>query len=57
MVGKDGKTTLTATLLYSQEICNAVIRSEMEHGAAKSYDRLAELLVSTAIQQDSPGEA
>lgn len=40
-----GKTTLTATVLYpSQEVRDAVIQSGMEHGAAESYDRLAELL-------------
>jgi uncharacterized protein YndB with AHSA1/START domain len=43
----DGKTTLTATVLYeSQEIRDAVVKSGMEHGAAESYDRLAELLPS-----------
>jgi uncharacterized protein YndB with AHSA1/START domain len=42
-----GKTTLTATVLYpSQEIRDAVIQSGMEHGAAESYDKLAELLES-----------
>jgi uncharacterized protein YndB with AHSA1/START domain len=42
-----GKTTLTATLLYpSQEVRDAVIKSGMEHGAAESYDKLAELLAS-----------
>jgi uncharacterized protein YndB with AHSA1/START domain len=42
-----GKTTLTATILYpSREVRDAVIRSGMEHGAAESYDRLAELLAS-----------
>ena len=42
---RDGKTVLTATITYtSQEIRDAVIRSGMEHGAAESYDRLAELL-------------
>ncbi len=42
---RDGKTVLTATIAYtSQEIRDAVIRSGMEHGAAESYDRLAELL-------------
>ena len=41
----DGKTLLTATITYtSQEVRDAVIRSGMEHGAAESYDRLAELL-------------
>jgi uncharacterized protein YndB with AHSA1/START domain len=43
-----GKTTLTATVLYaSREIRDAVIKSGMEHGAAESYDKLAELLAST----------
>ncbi len=47
-VEKDGKTTLTATVLYpSQEVRDAVVQSGMEHGAAESYDRLAELLASS----------
>ena len=42
-----GKTTLTATVLYpSKEVRDAVIKSGMEHGAAESYDKLAELLAS-----------
>src|SRR5437867_2165125 len=42
-----GKGTLTATVLYpSQEVRDAVIKSGMEHGAAESYDKLAELLAS-----------
>ena len=46
-VEQGGKTTLTATVLYpSQEVRDAVINSGMEHGAAESYDRLAELLAS-----------
>jgi uncharacterized protein YndB with AHSA1/START domain len=45
LVERDGRTTLTATVLYpSQEIRDAVISSGMEHGAAESYDKLAELL-------------
>jgi uncharacterized protein YndB with AHSA1/START domain len=45
----EGKTTLTATILYpSQEVRDEVIRSGMEHGAAESYDKLAELLVVEA---------
>jgi uncharacterized protein YndB with AHSA1/START domain len=45
----DGKTTLTATALYeSQEVRDAVVASGMEHGAAETYDRLAELLPSLA---------
>lgn len=43
----DGKTTLTATVLYpSREVRDAVLNSGMEHGAAESYDRLAELLAT-----------
>jgi uncharacterized protein YndB with AHSA1/START domain len=45
----DGKTTLTATVLYdSRETRDAVIESGMEHGAAETYDRLADLLPSLA---------
>ena len=40
-----GKTTLTLTmLLASKEIRDAIIATGMEHGAAESYDRLAEML-------------
>lgn len=47
LVERGGKTTLTATIVYpSQEIRDIVIKSGMEHGAAESYDKLAELLVS-----------
>jgi len=42
-----GKTTLTLTVLYpSKEARDATIASGMEHGAAASYDRLAELLAN-----------
>jgi uncharacterized protein YndB with AHSA1/START domain len=42
-----GKTTLTATVLYpSKEVRDLVIQSGMEHGAAESYDKLAELLAA-----------
>ena len=41
-----GKTTLTATVRYpSKEVRDIVIQTGMEHGAAESYDKLAELLV------------
>ncbi|MEP7111945.1 MAG: AAA family ATPase [Ilumatobacteraceae bacterium] len=41
----DGKTTLAGTVLYeSHEVRDAVIESGMEHGAAETYDRRAELL-------------
>jgi uncharacterized protein YndB with AHSA1/START domain len=44
-----GKTTLTATVLYpSKEVRDIVIKSGMEHGAAETYDKLAELLAVTA---------
>jgi uncharacterized protein YndB with AHSA1/START domain len=47
---RGGKTTLTATVLYpSQEIRDIVIKTGMEHGAAESYDKLAELLVSAEV--------
>jgi uncharacterized protein YndB with AHSA1/START domain len=49
LVERDGKTTLTATVLYpSQEVRDAVIQSGMEHGAAETYDKLAELLAGVA---------
>ena|SRR5690349_1167378 len=47
-IERDGKTTFTATVLYpSEQVRDAVIASGMEHGAAESYDRLAELLASS----------
>ena len=46
-IEQGGKTTLTATVLYpSKEVRDIVIKSGMEHGAAESYDKLAELLAS-----------
>jgi uncharacterized protein YndB with AHSA1/START domain len=49
LVERDGKTTFTATVLYpSQEVRDAVIQSGMEHGAAESYDKLAEMLAAVA---------
>lgn len=42
---ENGKTTLNATVLYpSKEVRDIVIQMGMEHGAAESYDKLAELL-------------
>jgi uncharacterized protein YndB with AHSA1/START domain len=47
MVEEGGKTIFTATVLYSsQEIRDAVLKSGMEHGAAESYDRLAEIFAT-----------
>jgi uncharacterized protein YndB with AHSA1/START domain len=46
---RDGKTTLTNTMLYSsREARDAVLKTPMEHGVAVGYDRLAELLASSA---------
>ena len=43
----EGKTTLTVTVEYaSREIRDIVIASGMEHGAAESYDKLAEMLAA-----------
>lgn len=48
-VEQGGKTTMTVTVLYpSKEVRDIVLRSGMEHGAAESYDRLAEMLVADA---------
>ena len=42
-----GGTTLTQTVLYSsREARDGALKTGMEHGAAVSYDRLAELLTS-----------
>ena len=44
----EGRTTMTGTVLYpSREIRDAVVKSGMEHGAAETYDKLAELLDSS----------
>jgi uncharacterized protein YndB with AHSA1/START domain len=44
-VEREGRTALTATVLYpSKEVRDIVIQTGMEHGAAESYDKLAELL-------------
>src|SRR5947208_16139547 len=53
-VEQGGKTMLTVTVLYpSKEVRDAVLKSGMEHGAAESYDKLAELLASTVAQGDA----
>jgi len=44
-----GKTTMTQTVLYSSQAArDGALKTGMEHGAAMSYDRLAELLASMA---------
>jgi uncharacterized protein YndB with AHSA1/START domain len=47
LVEQGGKTTLTNTVLYeSRAARDAVLKSNMEKGAAASYDKLAEVLAS-----------
>jgi uncharacterized protein YndB with AHSA1/START domain len=42
-----GKTTFTQTVLYSSAAArDAALKTGMEHGAARSYDRLAEVLAA-----------
>ena len=49
LVERAGKTTVTTTVLYaSQEVRDAVLKTPMERGMAESYDKLADLLASTA---------
>jgi uncharacterized protein YndB with AHSA1/START domain len=53
-VEKDGKTTVTITVLYiSKEVRDGVLKSPMEGGVAKGYDKLAEVLASTIARQTS----
>jgi uncharacterized protein YndB with AHSA1/START domain len=52
-IEQGGKTTLTVTVLYaSKEVRDAVLQSGMEHGAAESYDRLAELLATPGTSRE-----
>ena len=51
---RDGKTTLTNTVLYkSKEARDAVLKTPLEDGVAAGYDRLAELLASTPARRNS----
>jgi uncharacterized protein YndB with AHSA1/START domain len=51
---RDGKTTLTNTVLYtSREARDAVLKTPMERGVAAGYDRLAEQLAASV----APGGA
>lgn len=50
---RDGKTTLTSTILYeSREIRDAVLKSGMERGVTASYENLDRLL--RTIQEQMP---
>ena len=47
LMEQNGKTTLTATILYeSRDARDGVLKSGMEGGVAASYDRLEALLVA-----------
>ncbi len=47
---RDGKTTLTITVRYeSPEMRQAVLASGMEHGAAETFDRLAEMFAGAEV--------
>lgn len=49
---ENGKTTLNATALApSKEVRDAVIKSGMEHGAAETYDRLADFLARSLVNE------
>jgi uncharacterized protein YndB with AHSA1/START domain len=49
MTERDGTTTVTTTVLYeSKEARDGVLKSPMESGVEESYQRLDELLASTA---------
>lgn len=51
LIERGGKTTLTNTVLYaSREARDIALSSNMEHGMAVGYDRLAELLESGVAQ-------
>ena len=46
-----GKTTMTITVSYpTREIRDMMLKSGMEHGAAESYDKLAEMLATQATE-------
>jgi uncharacterized protein YndB with AHSA1/START domain len=50
---KDGKTTVTTIVRYaSRAIRDAVLKSPMEGGVAKSYDKLAEVLAPMSARRE-----
>ena len=50
-VEREGKTTLTQTILYnSRETRDAVLKSPMQHGMAISYDRLERFLPAVSSE-------
>jgi uncharacterized protein YndB with AHSA1/START domain len=51
VVERAGRTTLSLTIRYeSKEARDGVVKSGMERGVARSYERLAELLASTSAR-------
>jgi uncharacterized protein YndB with AHSA1/START domain len=51
---QDGKTIFKATILFpSKEVRDTVVKSGLEHGAAETYDKLAQLLA----EQNSEGRS
>lgn len=54
LVERDGKTTVTNTILYSsQEARDAALKTGMAEGVAAGYDRLDDLLASLAAGEAS----
>lgn len=54
---KDGKTTLTNTILYSsKEARDTALSTPMEHGMAVGYDRVADILAMSRGGLRGPGE-
>jgi uncharacterized protein YndB with AHSA1/START domain len=50
---RDGKTTITNTILYSSRAArDAVLKTPMEQGMGAGYDRLEELLATPAVFVD-----
>lgn len=52
LVEEGGKTTLTTTVLYdSKEIRDGVLKSPMDQGVERSYQKLEELLASALVEE------
>lgn len=55
LVEKSGRTTLTQTMRYeSKDARDAVVKSGMEKGVTASYDRLDDVLASSAREEKGP---
>ncbi|HEX6900750.1 MAG TPA: SRPBCC family protein [Thermoanaerobaculia bacterium] len=52
LVEKNGRTTLVNTVRYeSKEIRDGVLKSGMEDGVSRSYDRLAEIVEAKVVEK------